>query len=54
MKEKHNRTVFSLSSKEAVDQCFKLQAAQQFKLEKDKLKRAMAEVNIDLKSVRSH
>ena len=54
LKEKHNRKLFLWSEKDIVDQCFKLQAAQQFKLEKDKLKRAMAEVNIDLKSVRSH
>lgn len=54
MKEKHNRKVILLSGKEAVDKCFRLQATQQFKLDNDKLKRAMAEVNIDLKIVRSH
>jgi hypothetical protein len=52
LKEKHNRKVFLWSEKEVVDQCFRLQATQQFKLENDKLKRAIAEVNIDLTIVR--
>lgn len=52
LKEKHNKKVFSLSGKEAVDQCFRLQATQQFKLENDKLKRAMSEVSISLEIVR--
>jgi 23S rRNA G2445 N2-methylase RlmL len=52
LQEKHNRKVFPLSGKEVVDQCFRSQATQQFKLDNDKLKRAMAEVNIDLNSVR--
>jgi hypothetical protein len=52
LSEKHNRKVFLSSGKEAVDQCFRLQATQQFKLANDKLKRAMAEVNIDLDIVR--
>jgi 23S rRNA G2445 N2-methylase RlmL len=52
LQEKHNRKVFSLSGKEVVDQCFRSQATQQFKLDNDKLKRAMAEVNIDLNTVR--
>lgn len=52
LKEEHNRKVFSSSRKEALDQYFRLQAIQQFKLDNDKLKRAMAEVNLDLNIVR--
>jgi 23S rRNA G2445 N2-methylase RlmL len=52
LSEKHNGKVSLFSGKEADDQCFRLQATQQFKLANDKLKRAMAEVNIDLDIVR--
>ena len=52
LKEKHNRKVFSLSGKEVVEQCFRLQATHQFKPEDDKLRRAMEKVNIDLDIVR--
>lgn len=54
MKEKHNRKAFSRTDKEVVDQRFRPQAAQQFKLESDKLKRAMTEVTIFLCIVHPH
>lgn len=52
LKEKHNRRVALWSEKEVVDQCFRLQATQQFKLDNSKLKRAMTEVGINLYDVR--
>jgi hypothetical protein len=48
LKEKHNRKVLSQSEKDLADQRFRLQATLQFKLDNASLKRAMAEVMIDL------
>jgi len=47
LNEKHNKKVLSWSGKEVVDEYFRLQATQQFKLDNAKLKRAMADVNND-------
>lgn len=44
LEEKHNRNVFLQSEKDAVDQCCRLQATQQFNRDNDSLKRALAEV----------
>lgn len=48
LKEKHNKKVFLRSGKEVVDQCFRLQASKQFKLDKAQLMRALAEVGFDI------
>lgn len=45
LEEKHNRKIFLQSEKDAVDQCYRLQATQQFNCDNDGLKTAMAEVH---------
>ncbi|KAM0712972.1 hypothetical protein Q7P35_000423 [Cladosporium inversicolor] len=47
LREKHSKKQFLRSEKETVDHCFRLQATQHFKLDNDKLRRAIAEPDRD-------
>jgi len=53
LREKHNRKLFLRSEKEAVDQCFRLQATEQFKFDNASLKIAMAKVKNDRRTISS-